>query len=79
MPEGKAKLERLVPMLPMSKEQDRLDEILKILSLYRLAFGQPRQQELLENLLHRQMSDHEMDEVKRKLVIDLAPINYIDD
>ncbi|MDD3813134.1 MAG: helicase-related protein [Desulfocapsaceae bacterium] len=77
MPEGTAKLERLVPMLPMSKEPQRLDEILRILSLYRLAFGQPRQQELLENLLHREMSVAEIELIKRKLVIDLAPINYI--
>ena len=77
MPGGSAQLERFVPMLPMSRETERLDEILRILSLYRLTFGQPRQQELLENLLHRDMSIEEINMIKKKLVIDLAPINYL--
>ena len=76
IPEGEAELERFIPMFPMSREIERLDEILKILSLYRLTFGQPRQQELLENLLHRDLNEKEMDEVKKKLVIDLSPLNY---
>ncbi len=76
MPDGKAQLERVVPMFPMSRETEKLDDLLRILSLYRLAFGQPRQQELLENLLHRGLSEEELEMVKEKLVIDLAPINY---
>jgi hypothetical protein len=78
VPQGVARIERFVPMLPMSRETIRLNELLRILSLYRLAFGQPRQQELLEFLLKR--GDlAEMDEVAdlgKKLLIDLAPINY---
>lgn len=75
MPVGRAHIERLVPLLPMSREAARLEEILKILSLYRLAFGQPRQQELLENLLGRNLDSDEMAEVRKKLMIDLAPLN----
>lgn len=77
MPVGDARIERLVPFLPMSRESNRLGEILKILSLYRLAFGQPRQQELLENLLHRDFTADEVSEIRRKLMIDLAPVNYV--
>jgi hypothetical protein len=77
MPAGQARIERFVPYLPMSREATRLAELLKILSLYRLAFGQPRQQELLENLLHRDFDAASIDEVKRKLMIDLAPLNYL--
>ncbi|CAE6773720.1 DEAD/DEAH box helicase [Paraburkholderia nemoris] len=76
MPTGKARIERLVPFMPMSREEARLTEMLKILSLYRLAFGQPRQQELLENLLVREFDEDGIEEVRRKLMIDLAPLNY---
>lgn len=78
MPSGQACIERFVPFLPMSREATRLDELLRILSLYRLAFGQPRQQELLENLLHREFDAAEIAEIKYKLMIDLAPLNYLD-
>ncbi|UVE66925.1 DEAD/DEAH box helicase [Burkholderia pyrrocinia] len=77
MPSGQSRIERFVPFLPMSREATRLDELLKILSLYRLAFGQPRQQELLENLLRREFDTAEIAEIKRKLMIDLAPLNYL--
>jgi hypothetical protein len=72
--EGKAKIERIVPMMPMSKEVNRLKEALKILSLYRLAFGQPRQEEFLTNLLERNMSSEEIKIIIKALVINLAPI-----
>ncbi len=74
LPDGSAKIERIVPMMPMSKEVGRLKEALKILSLYRLAFGQPRQEELLSNLLKREMSDEDIREITKKLVINLAPL-----
>ncbi|MGZ6239058.1 MAG: helicase-related protein [Syntrophales bacterium] len=70
---GTAKIERVVPMMPMSREVKRLQEALKVLSLYRLAFGQPRQEELLRNLLHRNLSEDELIHLREKLVINLAP------
>jgi hypothetical protein len=78
IPNGTAQIERFVPMLPMSKEAARLKEILRILSLYRLAFGQPRQQELLEFLLERGdlVTAEEVNALEKNLLIDLAPINY---
>jgi hypothetical protein len=78
IPGGTAQIERFVPMLPMSKEASRLKEILRILSLYRLAFGQPRQQELLEFLLKRGdiLGVDELMQLEASLLIDLAPINY---
>lgn len=74
MPTGSAQIERVVPMMPMSREVDRLDEVLKVLSLYRLAFGQPRQEELIHNLLKRDFSDEEIKAIQRALVINLAPL-----
>ena len=72
--EGSAIIERIIPMMPMSREVGRIKEALKILSLYRLAFGQPRQEELLSNLLERKMSDEEIKAMTDALVINLAPL-----
>ena len=44
------KIERLVPMYPMSKDEVNYERLIKILSLYRLTLGQARQEELLEYL-----------------------------
>ena len=44
------KIERIVPMYPFSQDQMRYDRIIKILSLYRLTLGQPRQEELISIL-----------------------------
>ena len=63
-----------LPMLPMSKDVARLADTLEILSLYRLAFGQPRQEELLENLLRRKFTLDEIEQIKKALVINLSPL-----
>jgi len=47
---GPFKIERRLPMLPLSREAMRLDDLKQSLALYRLTFGQPRQEELLEFL-----------------------------
>lgn len=47
--EGRAKIDRLVPVLPFSRESARLPQLRKSLAVYRLAFGQPRQEELVES------------------------------
>ncbi len=48
--DGPVKVERRVPMLPMSRENTRLRWLKRSLTLYRLAFGQPRQDDLLAYL-----------------------------
>ena len=48
---GAYKVERRIPVLPFSREIKRLADLKRDLVAYRLAFGQPRQQELLE-LVH---------------------------
>jgi hypothetical protein len=48
--DGPFKIERRLPMLPLSRETTRLDDLKQSLALYRLTFGQPRQEELLEFL-----------------------------
>ncbi|WP_328423962.1 helicase-related protein [Micromonospora sp. NBC_00389] len=50
---GPAKIERHVLPYPLSRDQARLDRLKADLVVYRLAFGQPRQEDLL-TLLRRQ-------------------------
>ena len=73
-PEGDAKIERFVPLMPMSKDVVKFSDALEILSLYRLAFGQPRQDELLNNLLKRKFSANEIKQINEALVINLSPL-----
>ena len=50
---GGATVERRVPMLPFSREQQRLPDLKASLAVYRLVFGQPRQEDLLSHLKER--------------------------
>ncbi len=47
---GEAKIERHVPMLPMSREVSQLARLKRDVARYRLVFGQPRQDDLLDYL-----------------------------
>ncbi len=50
---GRARVERRVPLLPFSREVEQLKGLVGSLAVYRLAFGQPRQQDLVEYLRKR--------------------------
>ena len=68
--EDMVKIERIVPMYPFSRDQNTYERLIKILSLYRLALGQPRQEELLEYLIKGDiLSDDEINQ----LFINLSP------
>lgn len=67
--EGGVSVERRVPVLPLSREVTQLAELKRQLALYRLVFGQPRQQDLLTHLANSNTSPEEVDEV----AIDLTP------
>jgi len=67
-------IERIVPLYPFSKDVDRFDQLQKILFYYRLTFGQPRQDELIQS-----MNDNAIEDIREyidQLVIDLSPINF---
>jgi Helicase conserved C-terminal domain len=70
--QGPAKIERHVPVLPFSRESVTLPQLRKALAAYRLAFGQPRQDELLE-FLGATRSDDDLLRLASKLRIDLTP------
>ncbi len=66
-PEGaEAAIERYVPVLPLSREEGQLVALERSLVTYRLAFGQPRQEDLVEFL-----SAHVTDEELRRQMVDL--------
>ena len=68
-------IERIIPFYPFSRDRAKLTSLLKTLAIYRLAFGQPRQPELVEHLLAN-ISDDRLEEIREKLIIDLSPICY---
>ena len=70
------KIERIIPLYPFSIDRSRLLHILKTLAIYRLAFGQPRQAELVDHLLDRNLTADEQKIVMESLMIDLSPVCY---
>jgi acyl-[acyl carrier protein]--UDP-N-acetylglucosamine O-acyltransferase len=51
--DGEYGIERHIPMLPLSRDQQRYEDLMSALALYRLVFGQPRQDELLHLVAER--------------------------
>ena len=71
--QGRARIDRLVPVLPFSSESARLPQLRKSLAVYRLAFGQPRQEELVEFLGERLGDEDRAPTGLSQLRIDLSP------
>ena len=70
--QGAAKIERHVPVMPFSRDAAALPRLRKTLAAYRLAFGQPRQEELVE-FLGADRSDADLLRLASRLRIDLSP------
>ena len=66
------RIERRVPMLPLSREVGRLDALNRALAAYRCVIGQPRQQELLA-WLGRRLGDADVRTLAERVTIDLSP------
>lgn len=64
-------IERIVPLYPLSRDHYRYEKLMKVLSLYRMTLGQPRQEELLQLLKDMHLSDEQLQE----LTISLCPFN----
>ncbi len=67
--DGPVKVERRVPLLPYSQEVARLKWLKRSVAIYRLAFGQPRQDDLLAYLcgLDEALTKDEMDALQIRL------------
>jgi hypothetical protein len=69
---GGHKIERQIPLLPLSREVGQLAWLKKTLVAYRSVIGQPRQEELTEFLLSR-LSPDELATFTEACSIDLSP------
>jgi hypothetical protein len=70
--EGGARIERRLMMLPLSREVERADELRRSLAVYRMVFGQPRQEDLVSYLL-RSVPEERVKALSDLLRIDLSP------
>ena len=70
--ENGAYIERHVPTLPLSREAARLPALRGSLAVYRMVFGQPRQEDLLEHL-QRTVPEQELARISGELYINLEP------
>jgi hypothetical protein len=66
------KIERQIPLLPLSREVGQLAWLKRALVAYRSVVGQPRQEELVEFMLGR-MTKEELEELSSRCAIDLSP------
>jgi hypothetical protein len=64
-------IERHIPYYPMSKESINLEQLKKSLAVYRMAFGQARQEDLI-NFIEENLPDYHIEELM-KYRIDLSP------
>jgi hypothetical protein len=71
-PPGGARIERHVPYLPLSRDRLRLEALRRSLAVYRMVFGQPRQEDLLIYLLRR-LPAGQVEALMREARIDLSP------
>ncbi len=69
---GNAAIERHVPALPLSREVIQLDALKRSLAVYRMVFGQPRQDDLMAYLLDR-LGEESLADLASLLHIDLSP------
>jgi hypothetical protein len=70
--EDPVRIERYVPALPLSKDRSRANTLQKSVALYRLAFGQPRQEDLIA-YLGTQIDPKELESIIDDIRIDLSP------
>ena len=70
--EGGAHIERHLPMIPLSKDVDRAEVLRRSLAVYRMAFGQSRQDDLVQ-YLQRYLTPSRSTSAVAELRIDLTP------
>jgi hypothetical protein len=74
-PHKDLKIERFIPLYPFSRDIYRYHQLIKVLAFYRLTFGQPRQDELIEALDAVDMQSEEKQKLKQ-LMIELSPVVF---
>ena len=73
--QGKAKIQRHIPAMPMSREKNQKIALSRSLAVYRLVFGQPRQEDLINFINSQVGGEIEGNEIDKILNcrIDLTP------
>lgn len=72
--EGESTIERFVPYHPLSKDHKKYEQLKTTLALYRLTFGQPRQEELIQALDGLNLAEDEIVQLRKSLLINLSPL-----
>lgn len=70
--DGGSRIERHVPALPLSRDAARADQLRRSLAVYRMAFGQSRQEDLVAYLLGKTDSAA-LEAMSAELCVDLSP------
>jgi hypothetical protein len=70
--EGGAYIERHVASLPLSREREQMGRLTKSLMVYRMVFGQPRQEDLVKHMLAHVPAE-DLPDLANELRIQLAP------
>jgi len=70
--EGGASIERHVPMMPLSRDAKQLADLKRSLAVYRMVFGQARQEDLVQYLLEN-FDEGERSQYVSNLQMNLAP------
>lgn len=70
--EGDAYIERHVPALPFSRDAARLHELRRALAIYRMVFGQSRQEDMIAYLLN-EIPEEEREKIVAEVHINLSP------
>ena len=74
--DGGESIERYVPALPLSRDAERFGALRRSLAVYRMVFGQPRQEDLVAYLLSR-LSTEQIERLSTELRVDLSPPSTI--
>ena len=72
-PEGGSRIERHVPAYPLSRDARTADRLRRSLTVYRMAFGQARQEDLVAFLLGQVATEDQARAAAADLNIDLSP------
>jgi hypothetical protein len=70
--EGGARIERHIAALPLSRDLIRMQDLRRTLTVYRMVFGQPRQDDLIDYLLSH-VPPAEVGSYVSQLQVDLSP------
>ena len=70
--EGDARIQRYSPVLPLSRDAARIEPLRQALMVYRMVFGQPRQDDLLDFIL-KEVPEDQRSDLAAAMIVDLSP------